>query len=64
MDQKIIETSSGKKLDIHVISSLYHVEINPSDVGYYDKVVVQEVIKEIAQTQQVSSNAPREFKGI
>jgi hypothetical protein len=34
-----------------------------SDVGFYDRVVVQEIIKEIAQTQQVTPNSPREYKG-
>ena len=34
-----------------------------SDVGFYDRIVVQEIIKEIAQTQQVTPNAPREYKG-
>lgn len=33
-----------------------------SDVGFYDRLVVQEIIKDIAQTQQVTPNAPREYK--
>lgn len=39
-----------------VFSSNYHIEINPSDVGIYDRVVVQEIIKELAQTQQVDKS--------
>ena len=62
IDQKTMETPSGKKIDIHLISSMYHVEVNPSDVGYYDRVVIQEIIKEIAQTQQINTNAPHEYK--
>jgi hypothetical protein len=34
-----------------------------SDVGIYDRSVVQEVLKEIAQTQQVDLNAKKRFKG-
>lgn len=34
-----------------------------SDVGQYDRIVIQEIIKEIAQTQQVDLNAKQKFKG-
>lgn len=34
-----------------------------SDVGIYDRVVIQEILKEIAQTQQVDMNAKQRFKG-
>jgi replication factor C subunit 3/5 len=62
IDQKTLETSSGRRVDIHLISGMYHVELNPSDVGYFDRIVIQEIIKELAQTQQISINAPREYK--
>jgi len=32
-------------------------------VGIQDRVVVPTIIKEIAQTQQIDTNAPRAFKG-
>lgn len=34
-----------------------------SDLGMYDRVIVQDVIKGIAQTQQIDSNAKHQFKG-
>ena len=34
-----------------------------SDVGMYDLVVIQDILKEIAQTQQVDLNAKQRFKG-
>lgn len=34
-----------------------------SEVGNYDRVVIQELLKEIAQTQQVDINAKHRFKG-
>ena len=34
-----------------------------SDVGMYDRVVIQDILKEIAQTQQVDLNAKQRFKG-
>ena len=38
------------------------MEITPSDVGNYDRVVIQELLKEIAQTQQVDMTAKQRFK--
>lgn len=35
-----------------------------SDLGIYDRVIVQDVIKGIAQTQQVDANARHQFKGM
>jgi replication factor C subunit 3/5 len=32
-------------------------------VGNYDRVVIQEILKDIAQTQQVDLNAKQRFKG-
>jgi len=50
-------------MDLNLITSNFHIEMNPSDVGIYDRIVVQDVIKDIAQTQQIDSNASRNFKG-
>jgi replication factor C subunit 3/5 len=36
------------------VSSMYHIEMNPADVGQQDRLVVQEVIKEIAQSPPIS----------
>jgi replication factor C subunit 3/5 len=44
------------------VSSVYHLEITPADVGNYDRVVVQELLKEVAQTQQVDLSAKQRFK--
>lgn len=62
-DQRTFSTPAGKKLEITIASSNYHIELTPSDVGMYDRVVIQDLIKETAQTQQVDSNAKRSFKG-
>lgn len=34
-----------------------------SDVGNWDRSVVQDILKDIAQTQQVDLNAKKRFKG-
>ncbi|KAI9500687.1 Replication factor C (RF-C) subunit [Coemansia spiralis] len=62
VSQRVFETPSRRKLDINIISSNYHIEVNPSDAGIYDRVVIQDLIKEIAQTQQVAASSARKFK--
>ena len=62
IDARIFTTSSNRKLEFNIVASVYHLEITPSDVGNYDRVVVQELLKEIAQTQQVDLNAKQRFK--
>ncbi|KAL1514245.1 hypothetical protein ABEB36_003532 [Hypothenemus hampei] len=58
-----VTTPSNKKIEITTVNSNYHIEINPSDVGIYDRVVVMDLIKNIAQTQHIgSTNNQRNFK--
>lgn len=62
IDQRVFLTPSRKKLDVNVVQSNYHIELTPSEVGNYDRVVIQEILKEIAQTQQVDVSAKHRFK--
>ncbi|OOF99587.1 hypothetical protein ASPCADRAFT_203358 [Aspergillus carbonarius ITEM 5010] len=62
IDARVFQTTSNRKLEFNIVSSVYHLEITPSDVGNYDRVVVQELLKEIAQTQQVDLAAKQRFK--
>jgi replication factor C subunit 3/5 len=62
LNTRQFQTPGGTKLELHTVSSNYHVELTPSDVGLHDRVVVQDIIKEIAQTQQVDVQAARRFK--
>lgn len=39
-----------------LFSSAFHIELNPSEAGIYDKTVVQEIIKELAQTQRLDKS--------
>lgn len=57
-------TPSNKNLEIMTSSSNYHIEVNPTDVGIYDRVVIMGLIKNVAQTQQLDINGQREFKVI
>lgn len=55
-------TPSNKKIEIMTVSSNYHIEVNPTDVGIYDRVVIMDLVKNVAQTHQIDSSGQREFK--
>ncbi|KAF1758037.1 hypothetical protein GCK72_014495 [Caenorhabditis remanei] len=59
---KPFTTPSNRKLEIQTVSSNYHVEMTPSDVGIYDRVVVQDLVKEMAQTSQIEASSQKSFK--
>ncbi|KAJ3480553.1 hypothetical protein NLI96_g8269 [Meripilus lineatus] len=62
IDQRVFLTPSKRKLDINVVQSNYHIEITPSEAGSYDRTIIQDLLKEIAQTQQVDLSAKHRFK--
>ena len=62
IDARVFQTTSNRKLEFNIVASIYHLEITPSDVGNYDRVVVQDLLKEVAQTQQVDQSAKQKFK--
>lgn len=53
IDVRTFQTTSSRKLEFNVVSSPYHLEITPSDLGNNDRIVIQSLLKEIAQTEQV-----------
>lgn len=63
IDARVFQpASSNRKLEFNIVQSVYHLEITPSDVGNHDRVVVQELLKEVAQTQQIDLSARQRFK--
>jgi len=63
IEHQTFETPSKRKLEIVTIASNYHIEVNPSDVGIHDRVVIQELIKNSASSQQIATtNNDKEFK--
>ena len=62
IDSRVFQTTSNRKLEFNIVASVYHMEITPSDVGNFDRVVIQDLLKEVAQTQQVDQNARQRFK--
>jgi len=55
LNHRSFKTPTNRTLEITTVSSNYHVEINPSDVGSGDRFVVQEVIKEMAQSGSLTA---------
>ncbi|XP_012697803.1 replication factor C subunit 3 [Clupea harengus] len=62
IEHQSITAPSKKKIEINTVASNYHLEVNPSDAGNSDRVVIQELIKTMAQSQQIQSSTQREFK--
>lgn len=57
-------TPSNRKIEIMTVGSNYHLEVNPSDAGIHDRVVVVDLVKHVAQTHQLDPTGQREFKVI
>ncbi|KAL7270321.1 Replication factor C (RF-C) subunit [Rhizina undulata] len=62
IDSRVFQNTSNRKIEFNIVASVYHLEITPSDVGNYDRVVIQSLLKEVAQTQQVDLAAKQRFK--
>ena len=65
LDKRTFTTPTNKSVDIHMISSNYHIELCPGDAGLNDRYVVQDVIKEMAQSKSIvggSSSKSIEYK--
>ena len=56
-----ITISSSPLRQLRIVDS--RMQLTGRDVGMYDRVVIQDILKEIAQTQQVDLNAKQRFKG-
>ena len=68
-EQRTFKYGVSQPIELTLISSAHHIELNPSDAGNRDRDVVQEVIKEIAQSAPVikaqtetGAPAPPNFK--
>lgn len=44
IETQVIE-ASNRKIEFKTVSSNHHIEINPSDVGIYDRLVIQQLVK-------------------
>eukprot|EP00249_Psilotum_nudum_P008975 c21630_g1_i2 orf=349-1383(-) len=58
-----IEAGTRKiEIELTTVSSNYHVELNPSDAGFQDRYVVQEIIKEMAKSRPLDVAGNKGFK--
>lgn len=64
IEKHTFTTPSNKKIELTALASNYHIEINPSDAGFNDRTVVQELVKTVAQTNQLDTTTQRRFKVI
>ena len=53
VEQRQFKFGTSTPIELTLVSSAHHIELNPSDAGIRDREVVQEVIKEIAQSAPV-----------
>jgi replication factor C subunit 3/5 len=57
LDKRTFTTPTKRIIDVHLITSNYHIELSPGDAGLNDRFVVQDVIKEMASNRNIASAA-------
>lgn len=62
IETRTFQATKSKKVEISTLGSIYHIEMNPQDAGIYDRVVVQDVIKEIASACTLDTTSQKQFK--
>eukprot|EP01097_Dermamoeba_algensis_P007602 TRINITY_DN4841_c0_g1_i1.p1 TRINITY_DN4841_c0_g1~~TRINITY_DN4841_c0_g1_i1.p1 ORF type:complete len:305 (-),score=64.00 TRINITY_DN4841_c0_g1_i1:280-1194(-) len=65
VEHKSFKLPSKGELELTTVASAHHIEMTPSDAGIHDRLIVQEVIKEIASSQPIdSATTHKSFKVI
>lgn len=65
LEQKAWKINAGTRtieLELTMLASTHHVELTPSDAGFQDRYIVQEVIKEMAKNRPIDSKGKKGFK--
>ena len=57
LDHKSVQVTESKAIEVTTLSSPHHIDINPSDAGNYDRVIVMQMIREIASTVPLVTNS-------
>jgi replication factor C subunit 3/5 len=55
LDKRTFTTPTKRTVEINMISSNYHIEMAPGDAGLNDRYVIQDVIKEMAQSKNIAT---------
>lgn len=63
LEHKSIAVTDSKVIDIATLNSPHHIDMNPSDAGNYDRVIVMQMIREIAQTVPMQCNTTKSVAG-
>lgn len=50
-------------LELTTLASANHVELTPSDAGFQDRYIVQEIIKEMAKNRPIDTKGKKGYKG-
>jgi len=53
-DVKNVSVTSSTTIDVATVYSNFHIDINPSEAGFYDRQIVQHVIKDFTSNQSVA----------
>ncbi|CAN0374228.1 unnamed protein product [Pylaiella littoralis] len=56
LEHRSFKTPSNRVVELTTVASNYHIEMSPGDAGIYDRYVVQDIIKEIAQSRSLASS--------
>ncbi|GAM21419.1 hypothetical protein SAMD00019534_045940, partial [Acytostelium subglobosum LB1] len=54
--------STSKSIQVTTVGSPYHIEVNPGEAGNNDRLVIQTIIKEIAQSPPIDAQQFGNFK--
>lgn len=54
-EKRVVNTNTTKSIEIDVRVSNYHIEMEPSEAGVNDTIVVQQAIKEMANNGSIAS---------
>ncbi|XP_048435778.1 replication factor C subunit 3-like [Pyrus x bretschneideri] len=54
--------SSTNHIELTTMSSTNHIELNPSDAGFQDRYIVQEIIKEMAKNRPIDTKGKKGYK--
>ncbi|KAM1270748.1 hypothetical protein ACFX13_032619 [Malus domestica] len=49
-------------IELTTMSSTNHIELNPSDAGFQDRYIVQEIIKEMAKNRHIDTKGKKGYK--
>jgi len=63
LNQRTFTTPTGRTVEIHMISSDYHMELSPGDAGNNDRFIIQDVLKEIASSKNIRSSVGNSQEG-